>query len=195
MKPSARMVRLPQSGRRSSFGHLKQQKESSSPPTSSQSSEDDFLSPPRTRSKPSPCRSRGAVSTATAAGRRVPPVERPGEEERQRWRKFREKKTPYRSAVVGLHPRKPRSNPSEPSECGAPPRLLFLAPAALPHRPGSASLLHLSSSCAVERGGRRGPGRRRRWPGRPTGDLGASAGRRIDTARVKVQPPLVLSPE
>lgn len=123
MKHLVQIVCFPQSDRRNSFGRLKQQqkKKNSSPPTSSQSSEDDFLSPPRTKSKASPCHRRARPSSSGQVRDGL------GEEERQRWRTFRERKTPYRSAVFGLHPRKPRSNPSEPSECGAPPQLLFLA--------------------------------------------------------------------
>ena len=129
------IVCLLQDVRRNSFRHQEQQKKSSSPSTSSQSSEDDFLSPPRTKTKPSPCYSRCAVSTATPtrtpfSGRARPSsscgVREEKEEERQKWRKFRETKKPYRSAVFSLHPRKPRNNPSEPSEYSALAQLLFL---------------------------------------------------------------------
>lgn len=147
------IVCLPQSNRRISCGHLKQQKKNSSPSTTSESSDEDFLSPHRTKTKPPPSHSRSAVSTATPT--RTPPSRRARpstsshdrddlrEEERQKWRKFREKKTSQRSAVFRLHPRKPRQNPSEPSEYSAPPQLLFLSSL-------SESIIRLSSSCAVQ---------------------------------------------
>lgn len=133
-----------QSNRRKSFAHPTQQKKTSSPSTSSQSS------PPRTTSKPPPCHSRCPVSTATPTRTRPGGRARPStssdlrEEERQKWRTFREKKRSYRSAVVGLHPRKPRHNPSEPSKYGALPQL------PLPHCSELASFIRLSSSCAVQ---------------------------------------------
>ncbi|XP_011604608.2 sentrin-specific protease 7b [Takifugu rubripes] len=108
------------SNRRNSGEQLKQK--NLSPSTSTQSSEEDFLSSPRTKSKP--CDIICAVSKATPT--RKPPSGRARpttssdvrddlrEEERQKWRKFREKKVSYRSAVLKVHPRKPRQNPSEP---------------------------------------------------------------------------------
>lgn len=96
------------------------------------SSEDDFVSPPRTRNKlsdhkPEPKEPRRPSVTPggrqsldrtawLAAGRN--PRGDPREEERQRWREFREKKTPNRSAVLRLRLKKPKQTPTEtePSE-------------------------------------------------------------------------------
>ncbi|XP_042260171.1 sentrin-specific protease 7b [Thunnus maccoyii] len=106
-------------------------------------SDDDFVSPSRTRNKPSPEKplpssssssssssvssvTAGPSSTATPDRRRS--LERtswlaassnlrgdPREKKRERWREFRErKKTPNRSAVLHLRLRKAKQTPSEP---------------------------------------------------------------------------------
>lgn len=147
------IVCLPQSDRSNSFAHLKQQKKNSSPSTSSQSSEDDVPSPPKTKTKHPPCYSRCAVSTATPARTRpsggvLPstsscPRDDPREEERQEWRRFRERTKSRRSAVFSLRAGKPRPSPSEPSEFGS-------GPAPFPQSSVSASSCHSSCSCPVE---------------------------------------------
>lgn len=195
------IVCLLQSNRRNSFGQLKQK--NLSPSTSTQSSEEDFLSSPRTKSKP--CDIICSISKATPT--RKPPSGRArpttssdvrddlGEEERQKWRKFREKKVSYRSAVLKVHPRKPRQNPSEPSECSAPTKLHFFTTL------GPMLFIHSSFSCAVQWRGRRGWGRRRRQPGGGTRDLWPCPGRRpeIDVLShwqgVNKKPKFILKPK
>ncbi|XP_073318447.1 sentrin-specific protease 7b [Pagrus major] len=90
---------------------LKQQKKNSS-------SEDDFVSPPRTRNKPSdhePVSKELCRPSVTPGGRRsldrtawLAASSNPREEERQRWREFREKKKSNRSAVLRLRLKKPK---------------------------------------------------------------------------------------
>lgn len=93
--------------------------------SSTSGSDDDFFSPSRhsaSKSRSSrayrppsaqgspPQSSRTAESTATSD-------EDAREVDRRRWREFRERRTPYRSAVLQLREKKPKSTSVEPSEC------------------------------------------------------------------------------
>lgn len=64
--------------------------------------------PPSALGSP-PQSSRTADSTLTTDDAR--------EADRRRWREFRERRTPYRSAVLQLREKKPKATPVEPSKC------------------------------------------------------------------------------
>ncbi|XP_070786581.1 sentrin-specific protease 7b [Enoplosus armatus] len=107
-----------------------QQKKNSSLSGSDQTSEDDYVSPSRTRTKPSTDKSlpkdvrRSSVSSATLSPRTIP--DRRRSLDRKSWlaarninlrddlREFRERKTSNRSAVLQLRLRKPKQTTTEP---------------------------------------------------------------------------------
>ncbi len=131
-----------QSDRGNSPESLKQQKKNSPLSGSDETSEDDFVSPSRTRNKPSAgkslpkdvCRpSVSSVTPLTPLLRTTPDRRRSldrtswltassnlmddlREKEREKWREFRDRKTSSRSAVLQLRLRKPKQTPTEPSE-------------------------------------------------------------------------------
>lgn len=64
-----------------------------------------------------PSSSLGSQPQSSRSADRMGSSKKDGREtDRQRWREFRERRTPYRSAVLQLRQKKPKQTPAEPSE-------------------------------------------------------------------------------